>query len=104
MAFKTLQFYGNDASPQHGSILRAIYTLSTPENHIRMLGWLSPIQAMHRHGAQGFMWGARGPFLPGAAMVSYGCVGHCWPLEATSDQPAVGIVDIVYGRIFFIPT
>jgi hypothetical protein len=28
------------------------------------------------------MWGTRGPFLSAAAMVGYGCVGRCWPLEA----------------------
>jgi hypothetical protein len=46
------------------------------------------------------MWGTRGPFPPAAVMVSYGCaddVGH-WKL--TSDQPNVGIVEIVYGSIF----
>ncbi len=33
-------------------------------------------------GAQCLMWGTRGPFLLAAAMVGYGCVGRCWPLEA----------------------
>jgi hypothetical protein len=28
------------------------------------------------------MWGARGPIMLVAAMVGYGCVGRCWPLEA----------------------
>jgi hypothetical protein len=28
------------------------------------------------------MWGTRGPFLLAAAMVGYGCVGHCWLLQA----------------------
>jgi hypothetical protein len=56
---------------------------------------------MRRHGAKGLVWGARGPFLPAAAMVGYGCDG-CW--RRTSDRPTVGIVKIVYGSIFFIPT
>jgi hypothetical protein len=33
------------------------------------LGGLSPIHLMRWRGAHGFMWGARGPFLPAAAMV-----------------------------------
>ncbi len=37
--------------------------------------------------AQGLMWGAGGPFLPVAAMGSYGCVGRCWPLEANVRLP-----------------
>ncbi len=43
------------------------------------------------------MWGARGAFLPAAAMVGYGCDG-CW--RRKSDRPTVGIVKIVYGSIF----
>jgi hypothetical protein len=54
-----------------------------------------------RRGAKGLVWGARGPFPPAVAMVGYGCDG-CW--RRTSDQPTVGIVEIVYGSIFFIPT
>ncbi len=36
----------------------------------------------HRSGAKGLMWGTRGPYSPAAAMVSYGCVGQWWQLEA----------------------
>jgi hypothetical protein len=42
--------------------------------------------------------GARGLFPLAAAMVGYGCDG-CW--RRTSDPPTVGIVEIVYGSIFF---
>ncbi len=70
------------ALPQHWSVLRAIHTLNTPQNYIRLLRGLSPIHLMHQRGAQGLMWGARRLFLPAAAMVSCGCVGRCWPLAA----------------------
>ena len=43
---------------------------------------LSPIHSTRRRGAQGLMWGARGPFPPAAAMAGYGCDGWCWLLEA----------------------
>ncbi len=56
---------------------------------------------MHQRGAKGLVRGARGPFPPAAAMVSYGCVGR-W--RHTSDGPTVGIVKIVYGFYLFIPT
>jgi hypothetical protein len=82
MALKTLLFSGNDELPQHRSVLRAIHTLNSPQNYIRLLGGLSPIHLMHWRRVQGLMWGTRGPFLPAAAMVGYGCVGRCWPLEA----------------------
>ncbi len=82
MALKVLLCSGNDESPQHWSVLRAINTLNSPKKYICLLGGLLPIHSTRRHGAQGLMWGARGPFLPAAAMVGYGCVGWCWPLEA----------------------
>ncbi len=47
----------------------AIHTLNLPPKCIRKLGGLSPIHLKHQHGAQGLMWGARGPFLPAATMV-----------------------------------
>ncbi len=56
---------------------------NSPKNHIRLLGGLSPIHLTRRCGEKGLVWGARGPFLPAAAMVGYGsCDGWCWPLEA----------------------
>ncbi len=50
-------------------LLRAINTLNPPEEYIRKLGGLLPIHSTRRRGAQGLMWGARGPFPPAAAMV-----------------------------------
>ncbi len=103
MAFKAFLCSGNDESPQHRSVLRAINTLNSPQKYIRKLGGLSPIHSTHWRGAQGLMWGARGLFPPVAAMVGYGCVGRCWPLEAYVRSTYLGIVKIVYGSIFFIP-
>jgi hypothetical protein len=40
-----------------------------PQQYIRKLRGLSAIHLMHWRGAQGLMWGARGPFPPAAAMV-----------------------------------
>ncbi len=75
MALKALLCSGNDESPQHWIVLRATNILNSPKKYIRLLGGLSPINLTHQRGAQGLMWGVRGPFLPAAAMVSYGCVG-----------------------------
>jgi hypothetical protein len=82
MALKALLCSGNDASPQYWSVLRAIHTLNSRKNYICLLGGSSPIHSTHLRRAQGLMWGTRGPFLLAAAMVGYGCVGRCWPLEA----------------------
>jgi hypothetical protein len=75
LAHKALLCSGDDESPQHRSVLRAIHTLNCPQKYIRLVGGLSPIHSTPRRGAQGLMWGARGPFPPVAAMVGYGCVG-----------------------------
>jgi hypothetical protein len=82
MALKALLCSGGDESPQHRSVLRAIHNLNSPKSYIRLLEGLSPIHSMRQHGAQGLMWGTRGTFLPVTAIVGYGCVGRCWPLEA----------------------
>ncbi len=74
MALKVLLCSGDDELPQHRSVLRAINTLNSSKNYIRLLGELLPTHSTRRHGAQGLMWGTRGPFLLGAAMVGYGCV------------------------------
>ncbi len=100
MALKALLCSGNDESPQHWSVLRAINTLNSPKKYTRLLGGLLPIHSMHRCGAQGLMWGTSGPFPPAAAMVGYGCVGWCWPLEAYVRSTYLGILKIVYGSIF----
>ena len=100
IALKALLCSGNDESPQHWSVLRAIHTLNSPKNYIHKLGGLSPIHSTRQRGAQGLMWGTRGPFPPVAAMVGIMVVlvdvGH-W--RRTSDQPTVGLVEIVYGSI-----
>jgi hypothetical protein len=82
MALKALLCSNDDALPQHRSVLRAIQSLNSPKNYIHLLGGLSPIHLTHLRGAQGLMWGTRGAFPPAVAMVGYGCVGRCWPLEA----------------------
>jgi hypothetical protein len=68
MALKTLQCCGNLSLPEQGSALRAINSFNPPKKYIRKLGRLSSIYSKHRRGAQGLMLGARGPFLPAAAM------------------------------------
>ncbi len=75
IALKVLLCSGDDKSPQHWSVLRAINTLNSPKKYIRLLGGLLPIHSTRRRRAQGFMWGVRGAFPPAAAMVGYGCVG-----------------------------
>ncbi len=100
MALKLLLCSGNDDLPQHWSVLRAINTLNSPKNYFRLLGGLSPTHSTHWRGVQCLMWGTRGPFLPAAAMVGYGCVGLYWPLEAYIRATYLGIVKIVYGSIF----
>jgi hypothetical protein len=72
MALKVLLCSGNDESPQHQSVLRAIHTLNSPQNYIRLLGELLPIHLMHWRGAQGLMWGTRGPFPLVVVIVGYG--------------------------------
>ena len=69
MALKALLCSGNDALPQHWSVLRAIHTLNSPKNYIPLLGGLLPIHSTHRRGVKGRVWGARGPFPPAVAMV-----------------------------------
>jgi hypothetical protein len=75
MALKAFLCSGDDELPQHWSVLRAINTLNSPKNYIRLLGGLSPIDLTRWCRAQGLMWGTRGPFPPSTAMVGYGCVG-----------------------------
>jgi hypothetical protein len=75
MALKALLCSGDDESPQHWSVLRAINTLNSPKKYIPLLGGLLLIRSMHWRRAQGLMWGARGAFLPATDMVGYGCVG-----------------------------
>jgi hypothetical protein len=39
-----------------------------PQKYIRYLRGLLPIHSWHWRGAEGILWGARGPFLPAAAL------------------------------------
>jgi hypothetical protein len=72
---KALLCSGDDELPQHWSLLRTINTLNSPKSYIHLLGVLLPIHSTHRRGTKGLVWGTRGPFLPVAAMVGYGCDG-----------------------------
>ncbi len=105
MDLKALLSFGDDESPQHRSVLGTINALNSPKNYIRLLRGLLPIRSTRQRGAKGLVWGARGSFQPAAAiwsaMVVMVDVGR-W--RRTSDRPTVGIVKIVYGSIFFIPT
>ncbi len=69
MALKPLRCCGDSSLPEQRSTLRAINTLNPPKEYIRKLGGLLPIHSMRWRGAQGLMWGARGPFPLTAAMV-----------------------------------
>jgi hypothetical protein len=79
MALEAFICSGNDISPQHWGVLRAIHTLNTPHNYIHLLRGLLPIHSSHQCRAQGLMQDIRGTFLLVVAMVSHGCVGHFWP-------------------------
>ncbi len=75
MDLKVLLCSGDDESPQHRRILGTINALNSPKCCTRLLGGLLPIHLTRQRGAKGLVWGARGPFLPAAAMVGYGCDG-----------------------------
>ncbi len=82
VALKVFLCSGDDALPQHWSVLKAIHTLNSRKNYIHLLGGLSTIHLKRLCRVQGLMWGTRGLFPPAAAIVGYGCVGRCWQLEA----------------------
>jgi hypothetical protein len=75
MDLKALLCSGDDESPQHWSVLGTINALNSPKSYTRLLGGLSLIHLTRRRGAKGLVWGAKGQFLPAAAMVGYGCDG-----------------------------
>jgi hypothetical protein len=75
MDLKALLCSGNDEWPQHWSVLGTINALNSPQSYIRLLGGLPPIHSIRWRRAKGLVWGARGPFLPAAAMVGYECDG-----------------------------
>ena len=57
--------------------LWVIDPLNPSKKHIGLLGGSSSINPTQRHGTKGLMWGARGQFLPAAAMVVMLILG-CW--------------------------
>jgi hypothetical protein len=69
MALKTLRCCGFiiSGTKEHFEVHKHPPPLQ--KKYIRKLGGLSPIHLTRRRRAQGLMWGARGPFLPAAAMV-----------------------------------
>jgi hypothetical protein len=69
MALKTLQCCGNASLLEQMGTSRAIHTLNNPKKYTGLLGGLSAIHLMRQRGAQGLMWGTRGPFPLAAAMV-----------------------------------
>jgi hypothetical protein len=103
MPLKGLLYSRDDALPQRQSVMRAMHTLNSLKNCIRLLGGLLSIHSTRQRKAKGLMWGTRGAYPlagPWSAMVVLVDVGS-WRL--ISDQPTVGIVKIVYGSIFSIP-
>jgi hypothetical protein len=102
MALKVPLCSSNYVLPQHWSVLRAKLTLNNPKIiRICLFGRLLPIHTTRWCRARGLMWGARGPFMPATAMVSYGCVGCCWSLEAKVRSMPVGLIKVVYISNFF---
>ena len=67
------------------------------KNHIIVLGVLSSITPMHRHGTKGLMWGARGPFLPVVTMGVMLVVGS-WSLWHVSTVRIVHLLRNLVGR------
>ena len=67
-----------------------VYPPNPGKKGIHLLGGLSSINRTYRRGTKGLMWGARGSFLPSAAMVVMVAVGR-WSLRHVS---TVGIVYI----------
>jgi hypothetical protein len=101
MALEVLFCSGDDASPQHWSVLRAILNINTPKNYIRLLGGVLPIHQSiitERKASCGALGGHFHRQQKWSAMVVLVNVGH-WRLA--TDQPTIGIVKIVNGSIFF---
>jgi hypothetical protein len=99
MALKMLLCSGDDESPHHRSVLS-----QQPQNYTRLLEGLLPIHSTCWHGAQSLMCGTRWAFLLAAAIVGYGYVGRCWPLEAYVRLTFCRNSKNCLRKYFFIPT
>ncbi len=104
MDLKALLCSGDDESPQHRSVLRTINALNSPKVISACSGGYHP-SIWYVGAEQKVLCGVLGGHFCRrrlwSAMVVMVDVGR-W--RRTSDQPTVGIVNIVYGSIFFIPT
>jgi len=69
MALKTLPCSGDDAPPQHRSVLRVIHPVTPYKKHILLLRISPPIDPMRRIRTKGLLWGSRGTFPPTVTMV-----------------------------------
>jgi hypothetical protein len=100
MPLKVLLCSGNDASPQHRIILRAIHAFNSLKNYTRLLGGccpsIQPVGAEQKAscGALGSHIRRRWPWLATVVLADVGS----WRLM--SGFPTIGIVAIVYGSIF----
>jgi hypothetical protein len=104
MALKALLCSSDDESPQHQSVLRAMHTPTAPKIISACSGGYCPSirrVGVERKASCGALGGRFRRRRLWSAMVVLVDVG-CW--RCTSDRPTVGIVEIVYGSIFFIPT
>jgi hypothetical protein len=100
MALKALLCSGNDELPQHWSVLGAI----TPSTALKIISaCLGDCCPSFQHVGAERKASCRALGGPAAwlAMVVLVNVGR-WRLK--SYQPTVGIVKIVFGSIFFLPT
>ncbi len=73
-----------------------------PQKYIRKLGGLLPIHLTHRRGAQGLMWGARGPFLLAAAMVVVVVTPVVFCAKATEKQNKNTKISCLLPKSLFI--
>jgi hypothetical protein len=73
-----------------------------PPKYIRKLGGLLPIHVMRRRGAQGLMWGARGLFPPGAAMVVAVVTPVVFCAKATEKQNKNTKISCLLAKSLFI--
>jgi hypothetical protein len=73
-----------------------------PQQYIHKLVGLSPIHLTRRRGAQGLMWGARGPFPPAAAMVVAVVTPVVFCVKATERQNKITKISCLLQKSLFI--